>query len=791
MACTLNQGRTSALVEWARSLRLELTDEFDFAQAVSKKLGVHLVDGVAEVGFWAPEVVEKGVNSNRIFLEVFEPLKDIHFEKEEQQVEFDRTLIPMAQEGDFLWLAAEGLVAGTRDQVGSFYWVKYEEKDGTWTHLCDPLPYSVPFGVFAPAEFYDIEAMQAQRKDKDYFQSLKGAGEKNSLTKVGPPTNILQMHVNTATPEGTLRGLTKVYQTISDKLAVGEALEPFEKNYIGYESIQLLPIEPTIEYEDGSGFWEFWNDDDPESDKVYVDLKKPDMTNWGYDIVIAGMSATNPCVLGSKRPDELLDFVAVLHNFSTGPIKLLLDVVYGHSDNQGIGILNHHFFAGANMYGQNMNFKHKQVRGIMLEMQRRKANVGIDAIRVDGAQDFKIYDPEANDMYHDDDYLQSMSDVVQEVAGTSYYPWFIFEDGRPWPRQDWELASSYRSVVANQPHIVQWWPLTFAHTTPLLYTFWITRWWRVKEIMEMGSHWVTGCANHDTVRRGTQVDTEEMINDKLGDTYPEILDKGYDNPAEKLLTYGMFPGQPMDFINASMRAPWSFMRNTDDKYGVKVVSEEKRFLDWQVTDENYDDDRNFRRLKKQGFTSRDGLYHFMHVLESVVALTDYNLDVMVSIMNATPDLAGPDLTVEVLKGIAKDWMDDLHDYANVRHVLDLQDDKRTQFNLEVRNFRLARSWLMDNLDLELGDYYNYKYPTEGSVLYYGLRNSNDRKEQVLFIANMEGIPVTVVPRDLPIPGLAKDGWKLAVASPDLEVAGPDKEVTFGNSEGLLFVRQCV
>ncbi len=781
-----NLERTDALVNWMKAEGLKAKGVFEFSQKVSKKLGGHLVDGVAEFGFWAPEVLEKKVSVDQIFLEVFTPSQSINFELKEQQIEFGRQLLPMSQSGEFLWVAIDGIKAGSREEEGNFYWVKYMDEDGNWTHICDPLAYSVPFGVFAPAEFYNIDKMQSERKDKAYFLGLAGVGERNGLTKMGPPTNILQIHTNTATEDGTLRGLTKVYQTISDKLAAGEELEAYEKNYIGYDAIQLLPIEPTIEYEDGSGFWEFWNDKDPASTSVVVDLKKPDMTNWGYDIVIAGMSATNPCVLGSKRPDELVDFIATLHNFSTGPIKILFDVVYGHADNQGLKILNHHFFAGANMYGQNMNFRHMQVRAIMLEMQRRKANNGVDAIRVDGAQDFKYWDAEAEILHHDDDYLQSMSDVVQEVARKPYYPWFIFEDGRPWPRQDWELASSYRSVIDKQPEIFQWGPMTFAHNTPFLTTFWITRWWRVREVMEMGSNWVTGCSNHDTVRRGTQVDTDEMINDKLGRTYPEILDNGYDNPAEKILTYGMFPGQPMDFINASMRAPWSFMRNTDDKFGVKVVSEEKRFLDWQVDEERFDDDRHFRRLKKQGFTTRKGLYHFMHVLESAVELTDYNLDVMVSIMNAMPDVDGPILTVKVLKKIAKDWMDDVHDYSNIKHCIDAQDHTKAQFNLDVRRFRLDRPWLMANLGE--GDYYNYKYPTDGTVLYYGLRNSPDGEEQVLFVANMEGVPVSIIPTDLPIPNLEQDGWTLAVKAPTLQASSATESITFRNAEGLLFVR---
>jgi hypothetical protein len=41
----------------------------------------------------------------------------------------------------------------------------------------------------------------------------------------------------------------------------------------------------------------------------------PDTTNWGYDVVIAGMAAVNPVLLETGRPDELVDLAAVLHNF--------------------------------------------------------------------------------------------------------------------------------------------------------------------------------------------------------------------------------------------------------------------------------------------------------------------------------------------------------------------------------------------------------------------------------------------------------------------------------------------
>ena len=36
------------------------------------------------------------------------------------------------------------------------------------------------------------------------------------------------------------------------------------------------------------------------------------------------------------------------------------------------------------------------------------------------------------------------------------------------------------------------------------------------EVIFQGDHWITGCGNHDTVRRGNQVDLDADINWNLG-----------------------------------------------------------------------------------------------------------------------------------------------------------------------------------------------------------------------------------------------------------------------------------
>lgn len=91
-------------------------------------------------------------------------------------------------------------------------------------------------------------------------------------------------------------------------------------------------------------------------------LRRPDLQNWGYDIVIFGSAATNPALLETLRPDELVAFISELHTFPTGPIRVVYDLVYGHADNQAIDLLNGRFLKGPNMYGQDVNHQNPVVR---------------------------------------------------------------------------------------------------------------------------------------------------------------------------------------------------------------------------------------------------------------------------------------------------------------------------------------------------------------------------------------------------------------------------------------------
>ncbi|MEM8824230.1 MAG: glucosylglycerol hydrolase [Pseudomonadota bacterium] len=769
--------------ELARETLATAATSFEGERTIARRLGGHIDGDTAIFGFWTPDLLDARVPSGDIFLEILRPSASFDLTRAHQSVRFERAFVPVIRDEAHCFTAVTGMRAGQRETVGDFYALTWRDADDTWHRILDPMAMSLPFGAMAPAELYDVASMHADRADRAYFEALKD----DAPHKFGPVDNILQIHVPTATAGGTLASLTRHYQRLAERVARDLPLEPADQLFLGYDAVQLLPVEPTTVYEAGPDFWE-----DTESDDtgLTASLLRPDTTNWGYDVVISGMCTVNPVLLESGRPDELVDLAAVLHTFPSKPKKLIFDVVFGHSDNQGLKALNGHFFAGPNMYGQNLDYQNPAVRAILLEMQRRKVDFGADGVRVDGAQDFKWWDAAAQILRHDDDYLQSMADIVQEVAGTEYRPWFIFEDGRPWPEEDWELSSTYRAVIENQrdDDVFQWGPLTFAHNTPFLYTFWLSKFWRMKEMISVGSNWISGTSNHDTLRRGTQVSPKLNVNTRLGRTRMEILDKAYDNPSVHVLTYVAMPGVPMDFLNAMARASWGFIRNQDDRYGVKVVAEEAISLKWQVDEYSYSVPANFRRLKELGFETREDLARFLEFLPALVEVTEYDLEEIARLLNTSePALAGPDFSVAALKQIARAWMDDMHEYCNVANSIPTLDAGQTEFCLGLRNFRRARPWLRDNYGAK--DHFGYLEPIEGRTVLTSLRHGPDG-EQVFAVAHMEGKPTDEIdPLTLPIPGLKGTGWRLALRTPSIGEDYGGGPITLKDAMGLIYVRK--
>lgn len=838
VAVALVEDETQTVLDWAASVMNSEATYFDRGQRLARRLGAHYRrDGLTEFGFWTPELTSAVIQSERTLeLEILTPLENIDFRKGQQKIHFQRDRIPVMQQGEFVWAVVSGIKPGTRERAGSFYWLRYVDAEERLHLIRDPLAYSMPYGVFAPAEVYDMRRLQRYRKDLSYFRRTsapKGVPDAD-IPRQPAPTNILQIHVKTASPDGTLEGLTQIYKQISAKLAAGDLLTPMEEVYVGYDAVQLLPVEPTIEYrrEDTNTEHEFFaiapeafdlgNEDEPSGaheknskasmSLIEATLRKPDTQNWGYDVPILGSAATNPAVLASLRPDEVVDFISTLHNFSSGPIQLIYDLVYGHADNQGLELLTQQFFKGPNMYGQDLNHQLPQVRAILLEMQRRKINTGADGIRVDGGQDFRFFNPLSGRVEQDDVYLLAMSDVEQNIHGYRRLMFTIFEDGRPWPEEGWEEKSTYRELIEAKPGSFQWGPLIFAHNTPTLKGFWDRKWRRVCEVIFQGDHWITGCGNHDTVRRGNQIAPDADINWNLGETLPAVLHRAYNNSATLLWVHGFSPGLPMDFLNASVETPWGFFRNTDDRYGVKVVSEEVGFLDWQIEPELYKRADAFPRLKALGFQEFDQLRNFAKALREAMVETDYDLQEVAKICQhclgsqsdseacevpALGDLDGPSLprfmaTLDVpkLKAFAMAFMEDGHDMCNVGRYGKEIYPARSHFGVQLRRFRQHRPWLRENLTGR--DRFN-RISDDERTIFYGYRTHphpqpGQPRQELAMIAHMGGESMMVNVGDWL--QLNMDEWQVAIATPGINPQRDLKDLRafkLQDGEAVLFV----
>ena len=797
---------TGKLLAWASGLESSTNTYLEQTKAIARKLGAYYrPDGLTEIGFWVPGLIRDVLHEREIYLEVFTPIEPIDWQEQEQSIKFKRDRLHLEQQGEFIWGVVAGMQAGTKERAGSFYWLRYVDRAKQLRTIRDLVPSSLPYGIFAPAELYDMDSLQANRTDLEYFErTAKSDDPKIKIPRLSDPKNILQIHVGTASAEGTIAGLNRIYQEIAAKIKLGQPLTPSEQNYVGYDALELLPTEPTIEYRDEysleSEFFAFTTE---EEDVVEIELFKPNTQDWGYDVPILGSSTTNPALLSSLRPDEVIDFIATLHNFPTHPIQLIYDLVYGHADNQSELLIAREFLKGPNMYGQDLNHQQPMVRAILLEMQRRKINTGADGIRIDGGQDFRFFNPLSGRVEQDDAYLLEMSNIVQEIAGHQRLLVTIFEDGRPWPDEGWEEKSTYRELIELKPESYQWGPLIFAHNTPSLTGFWQQKWSRVMEVMTLGDRWITGCGNHDTVRRGNQVDSKQTINWHLGKTLPDVLHNAYDNPAVTLWVNCFSPGLPMDFINATMHAPWLFFRNTDEQYGVKVVSEEVGFLDWQIDANLYKKSHCFPRLKTMGFKQLKQLQQFGTALHHAVIQQNCNLAEVVEALRACTssdthciEKLSPQselmrggmvrflkkLDEERLKRFALMFMEDCYQVCNVGNYEYRVDSSRAKFNLTTRELRHQYSWLANNLVKQ--DTFGKLSQDERTII-YGIRHNPEGEPAVAIVANFEGDAIKLDVAEILKIDLSE--WKIAIATPNLEVTDLT-ELNLGNAEGILLTR---
>ncbi|MFC6725057.1 glucosylglycerol hydrolase, partial [Halobium palmae] len=185
--CRLLDERTADLLAWHDEVVSSHDDEFEAAKELTTRLGAHATETdegetTARIGFWTPDLVDAGVPESNVYLEVLTSSTPIDLASEGTTAEFERERVPLRRKGEFHWGVVAGMRPGTREVVGSLYQLVYEDEDG-WHAVPDPVAYSVPFGAFAPAEFYDVDRLDADRPDRAYFEALGTDEERVETTE--------------------------------------------------------------------------------------------------------------------------------------------------------------------------------------------------------------------------------------------------------------------------------------------------------------------------------------------------------------------------------------------------------------------------------------------------------------------------------------------------------------------------------------------------------------------------------------------------------------------------------
>lgn len=652
----LNEQLTQEAANRVREI-ISNNSAYDAAKLITREfLGSRKVDSdKALFGFWVPGLVDGDIKGkeNQIKLELYTALNSIDFpalkKGEETEIDFQKDLVQLAAVDNYMVGVVENVSIGTADNAGSLYWLRYFEGNTSYL-MRDPLVESTPLGVYAPAELFDIKGMLDQRADMDYYKSFYKTIFEDGSYRARDVGMHIEIHPETATEEGTIKALTERYKEIGKKIQANldagkadmyDGLSPADLNFVAFDSIELTPEVPPVERESvTSDTGEFFHFAEEKDDYAKVLIKRPDISNWGYDTPIIGSAAVNPSILTTLRPNEFLEFIETIHTLPGRPIQMCIDSVLGHCDFQGARLLetfdkksddrknlkyiNSKYFRGPNMYGRDIDFAEPNVKAILLEMLKRKLDLGYDCVRVDGAQDFIIeMDEETGLRIQDDEFLNEMSNVVQDINGLKRRLDMNLEDGRPWPDDlNWLYNSKYldHCIERTLPfgdRVKQWSPIIFAHNVHGKYKWFMNKWDRFVEVFRYGENWITGHSNHDNARyfyrlvktkpsseykQGDSFD--DFYNDQLGKSLKDVAHHTMDNNALTALSLGFLPGNPMFLLNALFHTPWLFLRDIDDTYDVKIVAEEgSRFLTWYVDKDLYNRDDNFVRLKALGFDS--------------------------------------------------------------------------------------------------------------------------------------------------------------------------------------------
>jgi hypothetical protein len=244
------------------------------------------------------------------------------------------------------------------------------------------------------------------------------------------------------------------------------------------------------------------------------------------------------------------------------------------------------------------------------------------------------------------------------------------------------------------------------------------------QILEHGSTWISGCANHDTLRRGTQVSPELTSTPARGhraaDPRQGLRQPGHQD-ADLLRVPGRADGLPQRLDAGGLGVhpqPGRPLRRQGR------LSEEAISLVWQVDEEFYPLAANFKRLKALGFETLEELRRFMDLLPALVEVTDYDLDTIATLINGVePPLAGAAADGPGRAEDGRPGVDGRH--ARLRNVTAGRPARPEADQLQPRGAEFRRARPVAARRPAAGDAFDYLRPVDGHAVFASLRHRPD------------------------------------------------------------------
>jgi hypothetical protein len=255
----IDEAGSAAMIDWCEQQYVSQASGFEAERSIARRLGaLPTDDGSVSFGFWAPELLDHRVPDGDVFLELLAPRRPSTWSVRSRPWSSSGSCCPWSATRRWFLPWCPACAPGTAKRVGDLYALCWRDSSGASTASATPWPPPCPSGPSRRRRVLDKTACTGTGRRSPTTATWPRVPRRARLPRTSSriPANILQVHVPTATAGGTLASLARHFERIAERLRNDLPLEEGDELYMGYDAVQLLPVEPTTVYEKGPSFWQ-------------------------------------------------------------------------------------------------------------------------------------------------------------------------------------------------------------------------------------------------------------------------------------------------------------------------------------------------------------------------------------------------------------------------------------------------------------------------------------------------------------------------------------------------------